>query len=366
MVGRTDHRAFWTFPYVLYQGDPHWVPPLRYQESRRWSPAMNPSLAKRQVRRFLARRDGRVVGRVAAIHDPAFSERWAPGAGFFGFFESEDHQPTADSLLVAVAETVREWGLTKVLGPVNLSTNDEVGLLVAGFDDPPMLLSPYNPPYYQRLLEKAGLVVERDYHAYAWDPMVRAAAVERAVQAAAQSHPPLTLRSVDPNNWNSEVKLLHRMYDACFADLWGFVPLTSGEFTQRASEFRPFYRPELALFAERQGETIGFTLALPDINEVLARVGGRLLPFGWLTLLRGVSRIRSARAILMGVLPQYRKGGAAMLLAAGLINAARRIGFTRAEISLIQQTNAGMGGVIRGVGGRPIKSYRLYQQSLGP
>ncbi len=363
VASRAEQRAFWTLPYALYRRDPYWVAPPRSMERRRWSPRHNASLDGRRVRRFLARRDGHDVGRVASVVDLAFAARWASEAGFFGFFECMDDAGVARALLGAAEADLRAQGVRHVLGPVNLTTNDEVGLLVDGFESRPMVLSPYNAPYYARLVEAAGYAPRLDYYAHAWTPDTGLAPVVARLRRLA-ARDGVTVRPVDPRRWDAENRLLFELYNASFADLWGFVPLTWDEYRERAGDFRAFYRPELVLFAERGGRAVGFGLSLPDINELLAPLGGRLWPFGWLQLARGIHRIRSARFILLGVLPEYRARGVAVVIAAEMADAAHRLGIDRAELSLVQADNRKIQAVIAACGGARIKTYRLYERRL--
>lgn len=362
-----EDREFRALPYHLYRGDACWVPPLRSDEKRRWLPRHNASLRTRWVRRFLVRRAGHTVGRVAAIVDPQFAERWEPGAAFFGFFEcTEDHE-ACRALLGAVEDSLRGRGVGRVLGPVNLTTNDEVGLLVQGFQFPPMILSPYHPAYYRALLEGVGFTPRIDYHAYAWTPAAETGpAVSRVVRFAARATvgAAVVVRPSVPRHWDAELRMLHELYNACFADLWGFVPVTWEELLERAEGFRPFYRPELALFAECGGRPVGFALALPDVNEALAHVGGRLWPLGWLRLLLRLRHTRAARFILLGVVPSFRGRGVAVLLAAAMAAAGRRLGIRRGELSLVQAENGRVRTIIEAFGGVPVKTYRLYEKSL--
>jgi GNAT superfamily N-acetyltransferase len=364
---RTDARAFHALPYDLYRGDSAWVAPLRGDERRRWSPRHNASLRGRWVQRFVARWNGRPVGRIAAIIDPVFAERWEPGAGFFGFFECIEHRGVCRALVQAAEGALRAQGVTRILGPVNLTTNDEVGLLRNGFGSPPMILSPYNPPYFDSLLREVGFAPRVEYHAYAWSPAsAPAPVVERIMRLARRggSAAPIHVRPANPRHWDAEVRALHALYNESFADLWGFVPLSRDELAERAARFRPFYRPELALFAECEGRPVGFALALPDVNEALAGLDGRLWPLGWLRLLRRVPRIRSARFLLLGVLPSFRGRGVAVLLAAATADAARRLGVARAELSLVQAGNERIRAVIEAFGGVLTKTYCLYEKAV--
>jgi hypothetical protein len=366
--GRADHKAFCALPYELYRGDARWIPPLRLAEAQRWSARHNASLKTRRVRRFLARRGGRAVGRVAAIVDEAFAERWEAGAGFFGFFECVDDQAVCDNLLSAAHEALRAAGMRRALGPVNLSTHEEVGLLVAGFETPPTVLTPYNPPYYGVLLSAAGYEPRLDYHSYLWTPAHRQApVVERLVRSAARNAGwwrRLVVRPFDARRWEAENRTLWRLYNVCFQDVWGFVPLSWEEYMERAEVFRRFYRPELVLIAEFDGEAVGFGLSLPDVNSALNDLDGRLLPFGWLRLARRVPRIRASRFILSGVAPEFRGRGLSALIAARMGEAMLALGMERVEVSLVHEANQSMQRVIRAFGCDRLKSFRLYEKSL--
>ncbi len=365
---RTAARAFLALPYALYADDPYWVPPLRMTERRRWSPRHNATLRLRRVRRFVARRRGSVVGRIAAIVDPEFAARWREASGFFGFFESVNDDEVSDALFAAAAAALAEQGVRVVLGPVNLSTQDEVGLLVEGFDAPATVLSPYNPPYYEQLVQRAGFSKLRDYLAYTWTPdRRRSAPVDRVVASAARrggGYATLVLRPAEPRRWDDEVRTLHRLYNAAFDRVWGFVPISWEEFRQRAREFKAFYRPELVIVAELGGQPVGFGLLLPDINEALAGLQGRLLPFGWLRLMRRVSRISSGRLILLGVLPGFTGRGLAALIADRMLEPALKIGLRRVELSLVLADNRPVRHVIEAFGATKSKLFRLYEKTL--
>ena len=360
---RAAHRTFCRIPYLLYRDDPCWVPPLRSEERRRWSATHNPSLRTRWVRRYVAERDSRPLGRIAAIMDPGFADRWEPRAGFFGFFESVDDPEVWGSLLSAAENDLRSADMTRVIGPVNLTTHDEVGLLVDGFDSPPMILCPYNPPRYASHLEADGYRQRTDYYSYRWTSAVpRAPAVRRIVRRLRRAG--FGVRPSDPGRWQADLRLLHSLYNESFTDVWGFVPLGWDELVARANSFRRFYRPELALFAQYRGRAVGFALALPDINQILRKLDGRLWPFGWLRLVWDLRKLRSARFILLGVLPRFRHRGIGVLLAAEMAAGGERIGIDHAELSLVLASNEKVRAVIEAHGGEAKKTYRLYEKRL--
>jgi GNAT superfamily N-acetyltransferase len=337
-------------------------------ERQRWSPRHNATLRSRWVRRFIARRQGTIVGRIAAFVDQEFARRWRPGSGFFGFFESVDDDQVSHALFAVAEGALKAQGVRAVLGPVNLSTQDEVGLLVEGFHLPPTVLSPYNPPYYERLLRGAGYDKARDYHAYLWTPDQRRSPVVDRIVAAAARHAGgfagLVLRPADPRRWDDEVRTLHHLYNTAFAGVWAFVPISWEEFSQRAEQFKAFYRPELIIIAELGGEAVGFGILLPDINEALSGLNGRLLPFGWLRLVRRVPRIRSGRLILLGVLPEFTGRGLAALIAERMLEPVRKAGLNRVELSLVLEDNRPMRHVIEAFGCPAVKAFRLYGKTL--
>lgn len=364
VLSRADGEAFWALPYGIYGDDPKWVAPLRRQERQRWSARHNASLRSRKVARFLAWRDGSPVGRIAAIVDPAFRGRWCKDAGFFGFFECADDPQAARALFQSAEQTLREQGIRRILGPINLTTHDEVGFLVDGFGARPMPLSPYNPPRYPEFALCAGYEPVRAYHAYLWTPeMTPPPVAKRLAKRLTARDGGLRIRPVDPRRWDEEARTLRSLYNAAFSDVWGFVPISWDEFRDRASAFKAFYRPELALIAECDGRPAGFALALPNVNEALAPLDGRLFPFGWIRLLRGLRRIRSGRLILLGVRPEYVGRGLSAILLHELTPAVQRLGM-RLEVSLVDQENAEIQRVVRAFGAPCLKTYRLYGKIL--
>lgn len=364
--GARAHKAFWKLPWDLYRTDPNWVAPLVGDERRRWDEARNPSLRERWHRRFLAFRDGRVVGRIAASTDPRFQALWEPRTGFFGFFECADDPDAARALVAAAADALRERGLDLALGPVNLSMHDESGVLVHGFDTPPKLLSPYNPPYIPALLEGAGCTPRLDFASYLWTP---ARQLQPAVQRLLESTPDpdagaesTRVRCLDLSRFEDECRLLLELYNDSFRSLWGFVPMEWDEFRARAEAFRPFVRRELVLVLEVDGRPEGFCLLLPDINAALRPLRGRLWPLGWLRLMRAVPRLDTARLLLLGVRPSLRGRGHAVRLALAIDEAARACRLREVELSVVQSSNAPMRHIVAAFGSPLHKSYRLYER----
>ncbi len=357
-------EQFVELPYELYAGDPHWVPQLRRDERRRFSPRHNPFLAHADVALFLATANGRVLGRVAAIEDRAHNTFHAQRMAWFGFFEARTPE-AAVALLAAVEQWGRARGCTAVRGPVNPSLNESAGLLVHGFDDDPYILMPYNPPHYAGYIEDSGYAKVKDLLAWDLDVTVPLGArVERLADRIRRRHE-ITVRQADLRAFDHDVGLISEIYRAAWEDNWGFVPATDAEMTQLAKDLKPVIDPALVLFAESGGRVVAFVVAIPDVNQVLKRMQGRLFPFGLWHFLRRRTIITRVRAALLGVLPDYRHLGLYPLLISEVHRRAVAHGYTRAELSWTLEDNRAVNAGIEASGGRRSKVYRLYEKPLG-
>ena len=353
-------REFLSFPYCLYQGHSFWVPPLRSAQKELFDRTKHPFHRHATMRRFLATRSGRTVGRIAAILDPRHNEFHDEKAGFFGFFDLIDDAAVASGLLGTARGWLRQHGVDVIRGPVNPSTNYECGLLVDGFDSCPRVMMTYNYPYYGRLVEQAGLRKAKDLLAY---DIATAEAHNSRVDALLErvSLDGIHIRSLRVSEFDHEVELAWSVYNSAWARNWGFVPMTREEFIHHAHAIRPILVPELALLAEVGDHLAGFALAVPDINEALKHVGGRLFPFGLVKLLWHQRHIRHLRVVLLGVRPEYRATPAAAGLYALLIRAGRRLNHAGAECSWVLEDNVLMRRAIESLGGTVSKTYRVYE-----
>ncbi|HEY1016341.1 MAG TPA: GNAT family N-acetyltransferase, partial [Herpetosiphonaceae bacterium] len=283
----------------------------------------------------------------------------------FGFFEVLDDPEAAAALLAAAAEWVRLRGGQALRGPMNFSINDECGLLVEGFDAPPVAMMTYNPPRYVEHIEQAGFRKLIDLYAWLLEagdgpPPAR---LER-VAALARRRAGLTFRRLDMGDFDAEVSRGWELYNRAWADNWGAVPMTREEFDYLARSFKPFLDPELLVLAEAGGELAGLLIAVPDLNIPLRRMDGTLLPTGWATFLWHRRKIDTLRVMIMGVLPQHRRRGIDAVLYQEALAAARRGGYRRAELSWILETNAVMNNTLRALGARCYKTYRIYELPL--
>lgn len=318
-----------------------------------------------RVELFLARNDqGRVTGRIAAVKNDAHLAQHHDGAGFFGFFESENSTEVSGALFDAAGSWLAEQGLTTMRGPASLSVNEECGLLVRGFFSPPFVMMPYNPTYYVELIEGCGFTKAKDLLAYFHPSSDVPERLQRFAERVA-ARQQVKIRPLDMKQFAAEVERVRVLYNTAWEKNWGNVPMTDAEFADLAKQLKPVVMPELVLFAEVRGELAGFALALPDLNMALRHMNGRLFPLGWAKGLWHGRRIDGARVLTLGVLPQYRRTGAADLLYIGLLNNARTLGILRGESSWILEDNALMRQAIERIGAEAYKTYRLYDKPIG-
>jgi GNAT superfamily N-acetyltransferase len=361
-----DRTRFVELPYSLYAAMPHWVPPLRRDEHHRLSPHHNPFFEHADMQLWLASRAGRVVGRIAAIDDRLHDATHGERVTWFGFFEAED-ESAARILLRAVETHAATRGSAVLRGPANPSLNESVGLLVDAFDQDPYVLMPYNPPEYARFIEAAGYLKAKDLFAWDIDATVPIGErVRRLSQRLAARHG-VSIRSVNMTKagFDQDLEHLKAIYRAAWTDNWGFVPPTDAEIRQLAIELKPVIDPEMVLFAEINGSVVGCAVALPDLNQVLKRMKGRLFPFGLFHFLRRKSIVTRTRVLLLGVLPAARNRGLYPLLITELQKRAMAQGYQRAELSWTLEDNDAVNAGIAAAGGHRHKTYRLYEKPVG-
>lgn len=359
--------AFIDLPWRINAGDPLWVPPLRMSLRTALDRNKHPFHDHAEVAYFVAEREGSVVGRIAAIANHLHNEYHGDRTGFFGLFESVDDPRIARGLVDAAAHWLRQRGMERMRGPVNFSTNEEIaspGVLVEGFDTPPMAMMSHNPPYYARLLEGTGLEKSKDLLAFWLDdptpPERLVRGMERVVERMGA-----VIRPLDLKRFQHDVDIIKGIYNSAWSRNWGFVPMTDAEFDHLAKEFRPIVDPSLCLIAEVKGEPVGFSLALPNINHALKRLpDGRLFPFGLFRFLWHKRKIRGIRVITLGFKPGYQHSGlgAALYLRSWLAGTAR--GYDHGEASWILEDNLDMVHPLERMGARAYKRYRIFEGSL--
>lgn len=359
-----DLRAFVDLPYRLHAADLLWAPPLK-REVRALLARSNPFFEHGEATYFLARRGNAVVGRIAAITNALHNEIHADRVGFFGFFETERDQATAQALVGTAEAWAREHGHDTLRGPTSFSTNDECGLLVDGFDTPPTLMMPHNPRHYPDLLEGTGLTKAKDLFVYETLDMTPPPRLERSVELL-KKRLGVTLRWIDMRRLAEEVAQIKEIYNAVWEANWGYVPLTNSELDHLVQQFRPVIRPDLVPIVEKDGRTLGFGLTVPDVNQALmSNRNGRLVP-GVARILWGLWRkkIDRIRVLLLGILPEYRGSGLDALLWYGIWCNVLKHEARWAEAGWILEDNVQMNNGLVRMGWNRYKTYRLYERAL--
>jgi GNAT superfamily N-acetyltransferase len=357
-------EQFIAFPYDLHRRDPMWVPPLRMDVRTILSPKKNPFFEHAEAQYYLARTNGRIVGRIAAIANPPHNALHHDKVGFYGFFESVDDQAVANALFDTAKGWVKQKGYDTLRGPMNPSINDECGLLVDGFDTPPVVLMPHNPRYYVPLHERYGFRKAKDLIAFAGGgPPLPPERFVRATDVLAKRLG-VTLRALDMKRFRSEVELVKRLFNEAWEQNWGYVPMTDAELDHLAKQLKPIIVPELVVFAEIAGRVVGFAVALPDFNVALKHnPSGRLFP-GLLKILwysRGINR---SRIPLLGTIKEYRGKGIDALLYHWIWTRAADRGIYWGEAGWILEDNAPMINALQRLGFSPYKTYRILDKTL--
>jgi GNAT superfamily N-acetyltransferase len=354
---------FIAFPYEHYRGDPLWVPQLRMDVRTLLTPRKNPFFQHAEAQYFLARRDGRTVGRIAAIKNDAHTTAHGDRVGFYGFFEAVDDQAVAAALFDAAAAWLRAKSFRVMRGPMSPSVNDECGLLVKGFDTPPTLMMPHNPPYYEALHQRYGFTKAKDLLAFESTGAKMPARLARAAQVLAERKG-ITLRPLNMKRFQQEVELVKTLYNDAWEKNWGFVPLTEPEIDHLAKQLKPIVVPDLVPFAELDGKVIGFAVALPDLNVALKHnPSGRLVP-GILKVLWHARHLHRCRILLLGVVKQYRNLGIDALMYHWIWTRGAVHGYTWGEGGWILEDNAAMVNAALRLGFTPYKTYRIYDKPL--
>lgn len=356
-----DLHDFVALPWRLYRGDPHWIPPLIGDVKALFDPARNPFFQHGDIRPLLARRDGRIVGRIAAIRNRNHESFQDEAVGFFGFFECEDDTEAARALFDAVRAYHREQGLPRFIGPMNPSTNDDCGLLVEGFDTPPAVMMTHGRPYYPRLVEESGLVKAKDLLAYCMDAPNVPERLERGGALAQERNPEIVVRPLDKKRFAEDVEAFRAVYNSAWEKNWGFVPMTGAEIDHMAKQLKPVIDPGLILIAEHKGKPVGFALGLPDLNQAVKHANGRLFPFGLLRILWAARHIHRARILVLGLVQEYRHTGIDVIMYRDLYRHGVKKGYSWGEFSWVLEDNWAIRKPLENFGAKPYKTYRIYE-----
>mgnify|MGYP005839590671 CR=1 FL=1 len=366
-----DRKAFVGFQYELYRNDPNWVPYLRSERMEFTDRQRCPFFEHGDVAFFRAVRHGRTIGTIAAIRNDRHNEFHGEKTGFFGLFDVIEEYPVAEALFDAAREWVKAQGMDTLRGPMSYSTNEECGLLVDGFDMPPVIMMTYNPRYYPEFVERYGFRKARDLYAY----RVRAAEigedgagwpakVRRAAEVA-QKRYGVHVRKVNMRRLEEEIALAKQVYNDAWSRNWGFVPVTDAEFDHLARTLKAFLDPDLVFIAEVGSRPVGVSVTLPDVNQAFIGIrDGRLFPIGWAKYLWGRRRINAARVIIMGVIKEYQLRGIDAIFYLRTLEEAWRKGIEWGEMSWILEDNLPMRQAAEALNGRIYKTYRVYDLPL--
>ena len=362
-----DVTRFLMVSYDIYREDPNWVAPLIFDLKKVFSNS-NPLFQHAEMQLWIAVRAGKDVGRIAVILDQHHNQVQTDSAAFFGFFECEANASSSRMLFAAAFDWARRRGVRRVLGPMNPTTNDECGLLVEGFDSPPEFMMTYNPCYYEELIRTEGFVTAKNLLAYQIDaancPLER---LQRIASKTRGRNGDLQLTPVRRQTLGSDLAKIKSVYNSAWKKNWGFVPMTDAEFDFLAARLKPLLQEGLVWIAEKANEAVGFMLTMPDYNEVIQPLQGRLCTpriLGVIPYLLGRKLPAKCRVITLGVKEAYRNRGIEAVMLAECLAHALRLGIKEAEASWVLEDNLAMRRLLRSFGGRVYKTYRIYERQL--
>ena len=370
---KSELEQFIAFPWQVYKSNPHWVPPLISERKQFLDPDRNPFFEHAKATFFIARRNGQAVGTIGAFSNHLYNQVHGEKSGFFGFFEVLDEPETARALLTTAEDWARQAGHDRVLGPMQYSTNDELGLLIDGFDDPPRILMTYNPPSYQGYLEGAGYRKAMDLLAYSVNVAELHDGLPEKVGRVGQKilkRWNLEVRPVNMKDFDREVDRVQEMYNASWELNWGFVPLTDREVGVLAKQLKTIIDPDFTLIVERDHKLVGFAIALPDLNQPLRLAypspgTPEVLTFAKLLWHWKVRKVATwVRAWALGIIPEYRGQGLEALMLGQLVETAYRKGYQFGEMSWILESNDKVRRTIELMHGKVYKTYRIYEKPL--
>jgi len=363
--GPRDLRQFVALPFRLHAGTP-WIPPLKLERYIFLTRKLNAYFTHGEAQYFLARRGGKVVGRVTAQVDRAYNEYHGSRWGMFGFLEFEDDQEVLDALLAAAEGWLRDRGCERMVGPMSFALNDESGVLVEGFDREPLIREVWSPPYYQQRCEQAGLAKAMDL--FGWDLQITDREnmhpiLPKAAERARTKYG-ITIRRMSRRHLRREMDEFAKVYNAAWSQNWGFVPYSKEDLDAYAIDMQLVYSRDWFMIAEQDGQTIAMAITIPDIHQVYKRMQGRLLPRGWWDYLNRGRIIDRVRIGFLGVLPEYQHTGVAAALYLEHFDTAARTRQKAGEASFILEINSAMNRGLEAMGGRLVKRWRIYERML--
>jgi GNAT superfamily N-acetyltransferase len=359
---RAERKLFFNFPWDLYRGDPHWVPPLRMVQKELLNYRHHPFWDDAEIQTFVAMRDGKPVGRIAAFVNHAHNRWYNEKRGFFGFFETIEDEEVSGRLFDTAQEWFIERGIEAIRGPMNPSLNYECGLLIEGFDESPWFMMTYNKPYYGQLIDQYGFRKAQDSYAF-WGHLSMLEGVTQRLTPMSQNlfeRFPLKCRPIDTKNFNRDVETFLDIYNKSLVSTWGFVPMSEGEVKKQAAGLKQMIAPELTTIAEIDGKPVGTMFGLLDYNPRIKAIDGKLFPFGFIKLLANRKAIKRVRLISTNVLPEYQSWGIGIALVARLVPDALKWGINEAEFSWVLESNDLSYKSLSKGGAKITKRYRFY------
>jgi len=365
-------KAFLDVPYSLYQGQANWRPPLRFERKEQLSQKKNPIAAGLDRQLFIAKRGEDVVGRIAAFINPDHRALYNDDAGHFGYFDCEENSETGQALLAAAMSFLKSKGAVKMIGPASHSTNEESGLLIDGFDTPPVLMMPYGRPDYPKMFDDFGL--EKAIDLLAFDADLHAGyprpKMTQAMVKYAKTNPSITFRSMDMSRFREEVDMAMDIFNDAWSENWGYIPFTPEQINHMAAEMKPLIHADGFRVGLIDGEPAAFIWMIPNLNEAIRDLDGKLFPFGWAKLIKRlkITGVKTARIPLMGIKKKYQSQRAGLAVIASLcedvFETGRKRGYTHCELSWVLETNKSMRKICEQASAVPYKTYRMYVKDI--
>jgi hypothetical protein len=359
---KSELNQFIKFPWKIYKDDKHWVPPLLMEQKTLLNKQKNPFFKAAEAGYFLAYRNGDVVGRIAAIKNDLHLKYHNDASGQFGFFECINDQEVANALFDKAKSWMKEKGLKYMKGPANPSSNDIYAMLVEGFYDAPRLLMPYNPEYYIKLCENYGMKKAKDM--FAWklvnEKLMASEKLKRGQELVRKRYN-LIISQLDMKNFQKDLEKFKYVYNKAWAPNWGFVPMTEEQIDAMAKDMKPLAEPSLVLFGEIDGKLIGAALVMLDYNFIFKQMNGRLLPFNFIKLFTQKKKIKWARILTLGIIPEYQKKGLDTIFYWEIVNRAAEIGIRLGEASWVLEDNDMMNRGLELMNAERYKRYRIWE-----
>ncbi|MDA3811996.1 MAG: GNAT family N-acetyltransferase [Spirochaetaceae bacterium] len=364
---KKELKKFIMFPWDIYRGEKkyeNWVPPLIIDQKDQFNREKNPFFKHADLQAFLAYKNGKLCGRIAAIIDYSYVEYQKDEVGFFGYFECFDDDAVAGALFKVAEEWVKSKGYKRITGPMNPTTGKSIGTLIDTFDIPPIIEMGYNAEYYPALIEKCGYGKSKDLLSYIMKTTLKLSDKMLRVAEIVKKRYNITIRSLDMKEWDKTIPLLRNIYNEAWAENWGFVPFNEEEFDHLAKDLKMIVNPDLVLIAYMGDEPVGFTIPLPDFNQIFIKMNGRLFPTGLIKLLTGKKKVDIIRTAILGVKKKAHNKGIDAVLIKEIYERCVKLGINGSELSWILEDNLALINLLEGWGAKHYRTYRIYDKKI--